>query len=448
MAASGAISQDAQRAVRADIDNDAYERHTIFWDADEVVEHLNRYLPERAIPGELEAVRQKLDTLEHFTIASEVRPDGVLHRVEPKKDKVTIAKGTFTFPNTPEGRAVQEDFDRFLEEGGVVAIPSLFIESFEQHEELAKVFGNEKPALIQLGPSISSAPRLVRLEVEACEGPLTYDRLALRLVKSGSRRSEFRTSTEDPFQITIVLENLGPGRKRVSTDLRFKLTGHSAQRARHAARVWHTIAEGATFKLVEAESGSPFLPPQSTPATDTLPADLVQYLDDLAFIEERLGWSLTFSEHVTKRDLLDARELRQILESGSFVESFDTYTATITPYESVDFLAAFPPGETRWLRIGTDEAAYTLLDRTLELGPSYATFVAMLTEEEHKRIADRLKTGAKDLTVTFRSVPGSEGLRHHYRNYLPEEQQEANEAFRDRFPPDPNHHKLKTGGEC
>lgn len=434
VAASGSINQDAQQAIRAAIDNDAYERNVVFWDAGEVVERLNHHLPERSIPGELEAVRKKLSTLEHFTIVPEVRPGGVFHRVEPKVDGVRIAKGVFTFPETPEGQAMMDAVDRFFEEGGKVTIPAPFIELFEHHHELAKVFGNEKPAFLQLGPHVPGPPHAVRLEVETQEGPLTYDRLALRSVKSGSRRAELRTSEDDPLRIRIVLEDLGPDKKQVSVSLSFKLGGFIAHRARQACRVWRAIADGATFRLVETESDAALLPPQTMPSTDTPPADLVQYLEDLAVVEERLGWSLSLPEHIAERDLLDARELRQILECGSFVQPFDTYGATFVPREGINILAAFPPGETRWLRITTEAAGYTLLDRTLELGPGHTIFPVVLTEEEHKRIAAQLDEGADALEITFQSASGSEGMRSYYRDYLPEEQREEYDRLRDSLP--------------
>lgn len=431
VAATGTIKELSREAVLIQI-NESQQRFVRFWGGEKVAELLGKYLPERSIPEELEAVRKKLNDLDHFTVVPKIHPNSISHRIEAKEDDATIAKWTFTFPDTPEGQKKMEAAKRFFEEGGVVTIPSTFIESFDYHEELTHFFGDEKPASVQLGPNVPSAPRPVYLEVKTDSAPLRYEGLALRLVKSGSHRSEFRTSEEDPLQITVVVKNLDSGEEHISTNLRFRLAGSSAHRARQAVRVWGAIFEDATFRLIEAESGKTLLSPRAMPMPDAPPAEeLIQFLDNLAVIEERLGWNLTIPEHIEDRDLMDASELRQILENGSFIKPFETFSGALRPLDGIDVLETFPPGETRWFRIPRGTGAYKLLDRTLELGPVQIEFAAMLTEEERKRVETQIENEAETLDITFSAAPESEGVRYYYRKFLPEKQQHIFDSFQE-----------------
>ena len=427
VASTGSIKEPSQKAIRTQLD-EHQRRHVRFWDGEKVTELVAKFLPEQLVPEILEDVRQTLQRLEYFTIAPEIRPEGVFHRIESKVAGVNIWKTKLTFPNTPQGNQAIKAIQRFIDEGGQVTIPGEYIESFEQHEELARIFGNEKPASIKLGTNVEGHPRPVRLEVDSISGPISYDGLALRLTKSGLRRSEFQTDQEnEPLALTIVRYK-DSDKKQISLTFKFEPIGKKVRRARQAARIWKALASGATFTLLDVKMNSPFFPKTTVPGMASPPSEFIQYVDNLAYIEDRLGWDLALPEDISKRDLLDAEELRQILECGSYVRPFETLSLTFLPKDGIDLLSEFPPDENRWLKLEGIER-YELLDRTLDLGVGVTVLTVVISDIEHKRIADQIQKGADSIDITFHQAPGSEGIRTSYPRYLQGEERERFEKI-------------------
>ncbi len=421
---TGTIKEPSQKAIRTQLD-EHQQRHVRFWDGEKVAKLISKYLPEQSVPEKLEDIRQALQRLESFSVITEVHSEGVAHRIEPKFDGLMIARAEFTFPET-SGNEAKRSFQRFLNEGGKVTIPGEYIQSFEQHEELARVFGNEKPASLQL-ESVQGAPRPVRLKVATTEGPFSYEKIGLQLVKSGLRRSEFRTHPEsDPVAIALVFNhNLEP--KQATFTLRFELQGREARRAKQALRIWDALASGATLAVLDAETGSLLMSERTITELESPPGELVQYANDLAYIEDRLGWNLTFPDEISERDLLDAKELRRILEHGSYERPFETLSLTITPGPRVDLLSFFPSGEKRWLKLVGSRVEYEILGRSLNLGQEVVVLTVVLPDHERECVADQIQQGAGSLEVNFRQAPGSRGIRSYFPKHL---QGEAREEFR------------------
>ena len=427
VASTGSIKEPSKKAILTQFE-EHLQRHVRFWDGVTVAELVAEYLPKRMVPEKLEEVWQTLRGLQHFTVVPEFRPGGVVHVIGAKGGKVVFAKAKFSFPDTPEDNQARESFQRFIDEGGTVTVSGKHIESFEPHEELARLFGTEKPGTIRL-ESKESIPRPIRLEVGSSQGPISYEGLGLRLTKSGRLRSEFRTDQEnDPVSITIVL-NHGSETKQISFTLHFESLGQKARRVRHALRVWEALASGATLTLLDVESNSPFIPKTTLPELESPPSVLLQYVDNLAYIEDRLGWDLTLPEDISDRDVLDAKELRQILEYGSYAIPFGTVSFTFVPKEGIELLSFFTPDETRRLLLEGREK-YGLLDRELDLGLAVKTFTVVVSDEEHKHIADQVQQGTDSIEITLDQEPESEGMRTYYPRYLHGEERESFEKIR------------------
>ena len=434
VASTGSIKEQSQKAIRSQF-TEEQNRYIKFWDGEKVAELMAGYLPERFAPDLLENVRQTLKGLEYFTVVPEVRPEGVYYRIESKEEGMVIWKAKFVFPETPEGNQAKGCFQRFMNEGERVTIPGEYIESFEKHEELTRIFGNVKPGSIELGLIVPSKPRPIRLVVDTVSGPITYDKLELRLTKSGQRRSEFQTTQEnEPLFLSIVLDN-SSDRRDISFSLQIEVRGQKVRRVWQAVRIWKELALGASFTLHDVQLKKPYFSHQTVPEFEPPPGELIEYLDRLTYIEDRLGWDLTLPENISERDLLDAEELSQILESGSYVRSFETLSFSFVPKKEIDFRAAFPPGEARFVKM-VGEGTYELLDRKLESG-LVKVLTAIIPDVEHKRIADQFQQGLDRIDVTFHQSPGSEGIRSYYPRYLKGKQREKFEKIHGKLDNEP-----------
>ncbi|MEO1076494.1 MAG: hypothetical protein AAFX41_11105 [Bacteroidota bacterium] len=424
VAASGPISPEARKAIRAAIGVNLEASNTDFWDAGKIVEMLNRHLPKPSVPASLEAIRQRLGRLEYFEVVPEIRPESVFYHVTPKSKGTLIAKGVFSFPETPEGEVAMQALQRFFEEGTAAVIPGAFIASFDQHEELTQLFGDEAPGELHIGPTISGPPRDVRLELIGPGAPLAYDGLKMRLLRSGSRRAEFETDERDPVYLSLVFEPLGSEETTVSVSLRFSFLRQSVRRAFKAVRFADALAEGVAMRLVDVETGGVLISPQTVSSARPVDSIIAQYLENLVAIEDRLGWEFNLPEALTNRDFLDARELREILKSGRLVRSFKTYTVTLTPKKDLDLTSFFPPGETRWIRVTGDRESYEILDREAYLGPVQITLPVVVTKEEHERLAAQMTLGLSELKITFSAPPDGGEVRTEYLDLLPTEKSE------------------------
>ena len=420
IATTGSIREEAREAIRIQLD-EHHRRFIRFWDGERVRELLERYLPERSIVDDLESASAKLQKLKRFDIKPTIDKGKIRHEIQPKEDGTPIANLEFTFPESDEGKRAAEEAKRFFEEGGQVVIPGEYISRFEQHEELTRVFGNEKPAFVQIGPRVPKPPIPVSLLVDGARGPIAYEGLQLHIERSGTRRSEFTTGNEGPLNVAIVLDNQPDGSTLVHINLRFSWFGHAARATRQANRIGRATSAGAPYCIVHAETGEALTASLSLASEFPLDEDTEQYAEDLVAIEDHTGWQLSIPDRITRRDLLDASELRGVFEIGSYEEPFETWRATITPFEEIDFLQAFPAGEKRWLHMTANEFTYTILGREIELGTCFITMAVVLSKDEHDRVRSQLDEGAEEVKVVFSKAPEGEGARHTFPRFAPSE---------------------------
>ena len=417
---NGSIKEQSRKAIKSQIDEHR-RRHLRFWDKDKVEELIEKYLPEKSVPQMLTDVKERLQRLEHFRVVPKFEDDGISHLIEPKVDGVFISKSELTLPDTPEGIKTKEEIQQFVDEGGVIEIPGEYIQSFEWHEELARVFGKLKPEKIEICTLEGRELRPIRLQANSAEGPVFYDGLALRAIKSGLRRTEFQTDLNDePLSLKIVFsEKLG--QKNVLISIEFNPSGKRVRRVKQANRLWELIASGSSFTLYDLDSQLAWVNEKALSGLKLHQSEFRQYLENLDYIEQKLGWELTIPDLISDRDLLDAKELRQILENGSFARPFQTYNMTLVPDGARNLLADFPPNEKRWIRLVREESEYYLLDRKLDLGAEISILTVVLPEEEYKQVEKQIIQGAEGIKMSFHQAPESEGVRSYYLRYLSSE---------------------------
>ena len=430
---TGSIRQEAREAILVQFD-DRTRAHVKFWDGAFIRERLAHYQA-RTFAGDLDAVRQATVELDSFDIQTTIGPDGVTHEILPREDETLIANVVLSFPQDPEADDALSAFDRFVEDGDPVTVSGAYIDSFEQHEELARLFGNEMPAELFIGPAEAPRAHPIAVVVHAAPVPLRYEGLLIRCVRSGRRRSRFETGPEHPLHVTLKTERHPEGRTSLTTSLALRLAGHTATSAERAVTLWTAVLAGAEYDI-QLVPGDKVLIQGGASESPAQPFPLQSYVANLAAIERRLGWDLLIPEEVTERDQLDAAELRSILETGVYTYPFSSHTLTYTPEPDTPdpFFAVLASGSPFWFRTGTDTAAYEILGRTLDLGTGLTLASIRLKDGEAARARDLLDGGTPTVELRFEAA-GDKTVTKVFNDFLPDAVRARFEELADRYPP-------------
>src|SRR5690606_14309920 len=111
--------------------------------------------------------------------------------------------------------------------------------------------------------------------------------------------------------------------KGISIRLSVDPAGRSIYRAWEAVQIWKALADGAALELRHAESNQVILASGEIEDIEPPASEIVELLDNLVFVQARLGQVLVLPRAFA-RDLLDnASYARSALESGILTLPFD-----------------------------------------------------------------------------------------------------------------------------
>ncbi len=431
---TGTIKQPSREAILAQVD-DVQRRHVRFWDGDTVRILLTKHLPEPIVPDYTAAVHGALADLEHFDVLTRISAAGVEYEIYARHDETIVADVILAFPETPEAEFALKAMNRHIEDGDPVLIPGSFIQTFAQHEELSRIFGNATPTELHIGSATGGRSSQVAIEVQTGPIPLRYEGLAMRCVRSGTRRSRFETVAGSPLTVALVLEKRDDGQKTLKASFNLSLSGHSPADAELAVTVWAALRSGTPYRVLALPQEHP-LSEGCIESVDQSPFPLRSYILDLAVIARRLGWDLRIPDQVTARDMLDAAELRSILEMASYHTPFSTYSITYRPDpdEPDPFFEVLLGSTPFWFRATTENTEYELLGRRLDLGTGESLIPIQLASGEADRVRTLLGNGTSKVRLRFDAAL-SRTVTHIYPLFMTEDARVHYEALSDEEPP-------------
>lgn len=420
VAASGKIGPDARKAIEAAISSSEISRHVRYWSGDDVCELLEKYMPLPLMSEQIEKVREGLKTLQSFKIEATIRDTGTVYRIEGREKGSEIAKVSFTFPDTHEGREVLERLKQFFEEGREVSVPGEFIEQFEQHEELAAVFGDGKPAMLAMGSIKGREAIPLRLIAKASGADrFVYDGIRIRLKRSGTKSAEFRTvGSREPLRLKMVFTK--PSGLHIS--FKIDVAAQPVHRALQAVTLWKVLAEGVSLELRHGTTDEIVSPANHVEGVDPPDPELIKLLEDLKRIQDLAGEALVLPSKLPN-DLFDAASnVRTAMESGMLTLPFTSFRAMVSTRQAQYILHDFSPGEPKRVALAMESASLVLCGKDIQLGRMVRIMnpIAM-TEAHHALLKNSVDAGGDAHPWHFEPLPECEGVRHYFVDYLRDE---------------------------
>lgn len=257
------------------------------------------------------------------------------------RGKTTTIKPTFTFPKTPEGRALFAALRRTIDEGdGGVTIPRENITKFRMSDWWERAHGVRIPDFVTITPSKSSITLPLRLQAVSPQRSASID-LALNRTKAGLKRATFETPEASPLRVRLVLHEPEGDEARIDLKVAFEHPCDGVEDSLSLTRFLVVARQGGTIQLA-LHDGTVLGEP-------TLNLDSGQTLDDflwwekvlqkLTYIQSRVGRFGRFSvKKLTNKDIPTIERLQSILQTGQLKARMSwSFTLSSRP--------AFPEGD-------------------------------------------------------------------------------------------------------
>lgn len=97
--------------------------------------------------------------------------------------------------------------------------------------------------------------------------------------------------------------------------------------------------------------------------------ELIQFVEDLAIIQDRLCSPFPLPDTFTGRDADEARRLRRLLDGERVAWLRGPLTVSLVPDRVAEFRAQFAESPRGWLRVSYDDAAVDFGEHTVRTGP-------------------------------------------------------------------------------
>ena len=413
------IRPNVREAILESVGRATPHRFIIFWHGTVLLDLLDKYLTDLSLPDELAGISKRLNELKHFSIEPKFSNSNIYYNIQPKTSDTILAKGTFIFPDTKRGREMQSAIDKFFEEGESFTIPGEFIQSFDHHDELVRIFGNEKPEYIKIGPSIPSEPYGIILEINTIDGPVIYDGLMIQAIKSGTRKQVFKTNDNDPLLISINVEKMPDDTYRAQTSFRFQLTGFKSSRIRQATKIWGLFSNGFEFSIKDKISGNNILPSASFKDASSPDRNFIEYLDNIGFIENKLGWITEIPEDASLIELSNAKKLRLILENGMYIEPFDEFNGQIDQENARLLINVLEINKQGSIGLTATSTRHSLLGYSLNTGPSLTLLDPIISSKDnYENMIKQLDAGSENIDAVFTPSDKCHGAQVFFPDFL------------------------------
>lgn len=315
------IPKEAIEATRSIIGNSSViDRATTFLDGDRLWEELEKYTPEKLIHGKLREIQEVLDRAspDHRLVAKTTGE----FTVEPKRPGAAppTVSGKIVFPNTPEGRAMRDEFDRHLSTGSELTLPKQFIQELQIPDFLIPYLGfivdGDYELVIKSRPS--PIPLLIKIEMTCDDGHnVTLAYISLRMTKGG--KDEISFSNEDqpvPWKVTV---NINRKERRFTFSVKIEFNNLNVKQASQGLYFLKAMALGGSFRIEHIDTGLTIVTQRVEPSQYEMPDQrMLDLLDKVLFIQEKTRTPIPFiNGPMTKAHATAILDTVNILERGA-----------------------------------------------------------------------------------------------------------------------------------
>jgi hypothetical protein len=409
------ITTEAIKAIQGVLKNNNLEKVTTFIHGDSFWELLQRHLPERLVVDQLNQANKVLSELDpHWRINSFISEEGVRLTIVPKNPEAVEnhpkhLHGSFVFPDTPEGVAKREEFERAIKTGSETTLSGEYIQKLDWPDFVTPLIGepDKQKQLFTFGslPDFNN-PVIVKVEMHTDDGQIErLDYIPLVRVKAGTEEITLTNEKQRvPWRITLVA-NIQT--HIINFNIHIERDGVNVKRLLEGWRFLEAMAKGGMFLIEDLNTGFPFFQQKTQRQPFHMPfPEWMEMLEKLLFIQRKTRVPLT----VPKRPLQFA-ELNEVYETALILEKGRIMPENITFTGEVEFgraiLNHLESGKPLFLRAIRPDQTKQVFDTTIPVGAVAVTVHnGYLSAEELANLRNAIEISTDEMgqiSFTFKS---------------------------------------------
>jgi hypothetical protein len=404
-----------------------------FIDGNELWGLVEKHLSERAVWNKLSEAKRVMDNADpNWRMTGRITAEGISLSPEPKDLKAALEnppQGSFRFrfPDTPEGQAKREEFDRYIKTGSELKITKEYIEQHDLPEFMKKFLAPILESDYQITTGTLPMPKdviVVRIEFECDDGEtISFDYVPLLKTKGGSEEITLTNQRQKvPWKFEII-HNFDSAQTQVKFNLQYDDV--NVKRVLEGFLFLAAVAKGGTLKLEHWESGFGMSEGHVDKGVFPTPEPWwMLMLERLLFIQEKLR--IPF---VIPKDGVSFDEAKIIYETAHKLEfgrmEPSDITLNIERDGAKEILAWFESDKPYFARLIREDGVIEILGNQVRLGPIKVDILdGYLSQEALTDLRQRIESAAPKDSISIRFEASEERpIIVEYANWLPPKQE-------------------------
>jgi len=412
------ITKEAEKAIQSAIPS-LYRRYVVFVSGDKLWEYVEKYLLVAFLQAIDKAMREAVAADSHYFPEVTITRSGTHITLQEKYpgasiDKPMVVRGSFEFPNNPEGKALRDALDAHIKTGSPVEIPATYIKDIEVPEVFQRLTGLDISQLASI--SVSSPANIrrvpVKVQITRDDGEVfSIDYVELNLVQAGTEEATFNNSEQPiPFLITVVLKTAV---RKATINVNIKDGAYNALQTLSIIKFHNCFTKPAKVSIVSIDTGIPVLGSTLVSKRNKpLSKAFEEMVADLAVIQEKVRRPIVFPDrNFTREEREVIAKLRTILHEGTIEGTWKQLELEVEVSQIPSLIQTFRDGEDFRFRAEGEEVVL-LFGTEIPLGKISQVFYDARIEDVAGLEArlGKLKEGVAVLPVRLVPFPGNRAV--------------------------------------
>lgn len=260
--------------------------------------------------------------------------EGISITVHPRyagaeKDKPLVFKGLFKFDDSEKGKELFEKYRESIRTGEPFLIDAQFIEGFDITETLPDLFAHIDSFQIQsieILPVVSEekfAVTMVFLD-EDKQPVATIPYVEFWKIKEGTEEITYSNERQQlPLRVMLRYNII---QKTLTIAIKAEFVGKNMSLIRDFLYLQQGVQRSCDVKLTNTLTGLSAYSRLSNEITSLVNPELVAFVEELAFVQEKLQQLIVWSGSITNRDIERSRQLKKALMTGVINEKRGSIT--------------------------------------------------------------------------------------------------------------------------
>ena len=427
------IKKESINAIRASLAKNNFDRVTTFVGPQDVLDLINRYMPEEGVFDQLDSVQKKIDDLahdSHYRIVANTRKE---FSIEPRypgaeKEKPFLVSARFEFDTkNAEGKKSHDDFLRHMKTGAPVEIKAPHLKEFVVPDFLQRLM---KPATdkmtLQLGPARFDRRIPFRFEIHRAGcivAALEY--IDLQVIQAGTEEVTFSNAQQDtPWKFTMVLR---AAEKKLDVNYKMSLENVNVTQVLQALKFSDGLSKGDELRIVSLENGFDFRLniPRVQSHHDRRWVDVFEHL---VLIQSKAGIPLTLrNPEITREEQHAILIASEIVSTGHATGNTDSWPVESKLDQATAALEEFSNESVHSITLYQRQGqVQRILGSEISFGPTvFFCEKAFIPRDEWTRLAEMVARAKGDEVIKY-AIRAYDGcpVEARFLNWLPVDEAE------------------------